>query len=298
MAYKILIEVATLHPFKNADLPFKSSSVPSKIGHGVFKGRNLSNPHLVECSHLSWGESREEHWKVKRIKLYFAWLWNRRGSQRAGEAAGVNHMLNPLGIFAILTAVLSIVAFIAAVLALRKRKFLGGTIGLLLGLLFLSLGALFATIAVGIKGYRALIREEIAAVVKIQSKNSQEFNAHFRLADGEEVNFLIAGDEIYVDAHILKWKPILNFLGLHTAYELDRVAGRYTRLEDEQSKPRTVFHLSQERRIDLFRLRQKYALLKPLLDAEYGSGTFIAADKAGEFEIRVSTSGLLIRPSK
>jgi hypothetical protein len=35
-----------------------------------------------------------------------------------------------------------------------------------------------------------------------------------------------------------------------------------------------------------------------LLDAEYGSGTFIAADKEGEFEIRVSTSGLLIRPYK
>jgi len=153
-------------------------------------------------------------------------------------------------------------------------------------------------IAVGLQGYRALVREEIAAVVKIQPKNSQEFNAHFSLVDGEEVDFLIAGDEIYVDAHILKWKPIVNFLGLHTAYELDRVAGRYTRLEKEQSKPRTVFHLSQEKRINLFRLRQKYARLKPLLDAEYGSGTFIAADKEGEFEIRVSTSGLLIRPYK
>ena len=207
-------------------------------------------------------------------------------------------MLNPITIFASLAVALSLVAFIATILALRKRKFLGGTIGLLIGLLFLLLGALFATITVGLKGYRAMVREEIAAVVKIQPKGFQEFNAHFRLADGEEINFLIAGDEIYVDAHILKWKPIVNFLGLHTAYELDRVAGRYTRLEDEQFKPRTVFHLSQEKPVNLFRLRQKYALLKPLLDAEYGSGTFVAADKEREFAIRVSTSGLLIRPSK
>lgn len=207
-------------------------------------------------------------------------------------------MVNPIPIFAILTVALSLGAFIAAALTLRKGKFLGGTIGLLLGLLFLSLGALFATIAVGLQGYRALVREEIAAVVEIQPRGSQEFSAHFRLADGEEINFLIAGDEIYVDAHILKWKPIVNFLGLHTAYELDRVAGRYTRLEDERSKPRTVFHLSQGKSVDLFRLRQKYAVLKPLLDAEYGSGTFVAADKASELEIRVSISGLLIRPSK
>ena len=101
-----------------------------------------------------------------------------------------------------------------------------------------------------------------------------------------------------MDAHILKWKPLVNFLGLHTSYELDRVAGRYTRLQDEKSKPRTVFPLSQDKAINLFRLRQKYALLKPLLDAEYGSGTFVPADKPAELEVRVSTSGLLIRRAK
>lgn len=207
-------------------------------------------------------------------------------------------MLNPLTVFGIVSAASSLLFFIVAILALRKRKFLGGAIGILLGLLFLSLGALFGAITVGIQGYRALVREEVAAVVKIQPVGPQEFNAHFRLADGEEVSFLIAGNEIYVDAHILKWKPIVNFLGLHTAYELDRVAGRYTRLEDEKSKPRTVFPLSQDKAVNMFHLRQKYALLKPLLDAQYGSGTFVAADKAAELEIRVSTSGLLIRPSK
>ena len=207
-------------------------------------------------------------------------------------------MPSPLMILAILFAALSLLAFIAAVLALRRRKFLGGTIGLLVGLLFLSLGGLFGTITVAIEGYRALVREEVAATVEIQPAGPQEFNAHFRLADGEELSLLLAGDEIYVDAHILKWKPIANIFGLHTAYELDRVAGRYTQPEDERSKPHTVFSLSQDKPIDLFRLRQKYFLLSPLLDAQYGSGTFVAADKPGEIEVRVSTSGLLIRPSR
>jgi hypothetical protein len=207
-------------------------------------------------------------------------------------------MLNPLTVFGIVSAASSLLFIIIAILAFRKRKFLGGTIGILLGLLFLSLGALFAAITIGTQGYRALDREEVAARVKIQPVGPQEFNAHFRLADGEEVSFLIAGDEIYVDAHILKWKPLVNFLGLHTAYELDRVAGRYTWLQDEKSKPRTVFPLSQDKAINLFHLRQKYALLKPLLDAEYGSGTFVPADKPAELEVRVSTSGLLIRRAK
>ena len=207
-------------------------------------------------------------------------------------------MPSPLMILAILFAALSLLAFIAAVLALRRRKYLGGTVGLFLGLLFLSLGGLFGTITVAIQGYRALVREEVAATVEIQPAGPQEFNAHFRLADGEELSLLLAGDEIYVDAHILKWKPIANFFGLHTAYELDRVAGRYTRLEDERSKPHTAFSLSQDKPVDLFRLRQKYFLLSPLLDAQYGSGTFIAVDRAKEIEVRVSASGLLIRPSR
>jgi len=223
-------------------------------------------------------------------------IWEK--SEKGEIPEGVESMWNPMTVLAILSTTVSLVAFIAAVLAFRKRKFLGGTMGLLLGLLFLSLGALFGTITVATQGYRALVREEVAAVVRIQPVAPQEFNAHFRLADEEEISFLIAGDEIYVDAHILKWKPLVNFLGLHTAYELDRVAGRYTRLEDEQSKPRTIFHLSQDKPVNLFHLRQKYALLKPLLDAEYGSGTFVAADNASELEIRVSTSGLLIRKVK
>jgi len=39
-------------------------------------------------------------------------------------------------------------------------------------------------------------------------------------------------------------------LGLKTAYELDRVAGRYTLLEDEQNKPRTVYSLARKKHVD------------------------------------------------
>ena len=98
-----------------------------------------------------------------------------------------------------------------------------------------------------------------------------------------------------MDAHILKWKPIVNILGLHTAYELDRVAGRYMDLKEERESTRTVFLLSRDKPVNMFTLRQRYSLLRPLLDAEYGSASFINSDKPAHFEIRVSTTGLLIR---
>jgi hypothetical protein len=50
--------------------------------------------------------------------------------------------------------------------------------------------------------------------------------------------------------------------------------------------------------VDLFGLRKRYAFLAPLLDAEYGSGTFVPVRRRAEFEVRVSTTGLLIRENK
>ena len=204
-------------------------------------------------------------------------------------------MSSPLTIFAIIFLVFSSVSIVAGILSLRRRRFSGASIGLLTGLLFLSLSALFESVTISMWGYRALTYEEVAARVKIEPLGPEKFTAHFQFPDGRTATFLLAGNEFYVDSHILKWKPIANFVGLHTVYELDRVAGRYTRLEDEQSKPRTVFSLGRSKPFDLFNLRTRYSFLKPLVDAQYGSATFIPAKDVTEWEIRVSTTGLLVR---
>ena len=110
------------------------------------------------------------------------------------------------------------------------------------------------------------------------------------------MRFQLAGDEIYVDAHILKWKPWANLFGLHTAYALDRLAGRYQAIEDERGKPHTVYTLGGTRAVDLFSLRRRFAWLEPVVDAEYGSAAFFPTRDRVSLELRVSTSGLLFRP--
>ena len=126
----------------------------------------------------------------------------------------------------------------------------------------------------------------------------QRFEATFFVPDRPEMKYEISGDAIYVDAHVLKWTPMANLLGLHTAYELDRVAGRYDDIAQEKSAERTVHSLAPERRVDLFNLRRQYAFLSPLFDAEYGSGTFVRVTEPATLEVRVSTTGLLIRKAQ
>ncbi len=205
-------------------------------------------------------------------------------------------MPSPLVLLAGVLVVLAVAFFLAGLAALKRRRLFGTAASLTLGLLLLSLAGLSATVAVAIQGYRAFTREEVVAVVDTRPTGVQTFNAAFRFPDGRERSFSLAGDEFYVDAHILKWKPLANLLGLHTAYELDRVAGRYARIEDELERPRTVFTLRQDKPVDMFDLRRSFPLLfRPLVDAEYGSATFMLANERARFEVRVSTSGLLVR---
>ena len=184
-----------------------------------------------------------------------------------------------------------------AVWAGRRRRLLHTLVSVLTALLCLALAALFASVTIGIHGYRALTAEEIAAVVQTDPLGPQHFRATVTLPDGRVGQFDILGDALYVDARILKWKPIVNILGLQTAYELDRVGGRYNAIPDERHRPHTVFPLGQDHMVNVFGFVHRHPrFLAPLVDASYGSGTFVSVARPARYEVRVSTTGLLIRP--
>lgn len=203
--------------------------------------------------------------------------------------------LSPLIVVTVAFGLLGLVTLLAGIASFRERRPGTGLLATLAGLLFLSVAALAMTVNLGTQGYRALTRETLAATVTTERTGARAFRATVRFPDHEIAVFAMAGDELYVDAHILKWHPMMNVLGLHTAYELDRIGGRYTSLEDEQGRPRTVYALSQRKPVDVFDLARRYGLLRPVVDAEYGSGTFAPTGPRSAFEVRVSTSGLLLR---
>lgn len=204
-------------------------------------------------------------------------------------------MTSPMSIAALVLAVLGLLFFAGSFVAFGRGRPGGFLVRLLMGLLLLSVGATIGGVGVGMQGYQALTHEEVAARISVKPSGPQRFDAKFQFADGREASFVLAGDELYVDAHILKWKPVAHFAGLHTAYELDRVAGRYRSVEQEKSDLRTLFPLRDPPLVDLFDLRRRYTFLAPLFDAEYGSATFVTVNRPAQLELRVSTTGLLIR---
>jgi len=187
-----------------------------------------------------------------------------------------------------------VLAGLTALFALRPLRFVTR---MLLGLLLIALGLLEGTITIGIQGYRALTQEELAARISIRPYAPQRFTTRLEFPDGHVASYSLSGDEIYVDARILKWQPIVNMLGLTTAYELDRIGGRYRDVEQEKTAPRTLYSLGKEKPVDLFALRKRFPFLEHFVDATYGSAAFVPAAEAADLDLRVSTTGLLIRPA-
>ena len=192
-------------------------------------------------------------------------------------------------------AVVAVFLLIAAMVALVRRRFFRSGTSLIVGLVLLVVALLVGSISIGTQGYRSFTREDVAATITTRPLGDGRFEAVFLLPGQDPQRYELAGDELYIDAHILKWKPIANLFGLHTGYELDRVAGRYRSLDDEQKKPRTIHSLAGKKPVDMFTLRSQYPFLGFLVDAQYGSATFVPTSEAQTFELRVSTTGLLIR---
>ena len=201
-------------------------------------------------------------------------------------------LLSGLALFAAFAAIVLLVAFLHAV---RNRRASSAVAALLGAACATLVGVLAAGILAGTRGYRALTREATAAWIRTVPGPGRTFVAHVRLPGDTVRVFALNGDELYVDAHILKWKAVANLLGLHTGYELDRISGRFRDLATERSAERTVHSLAAPKPLDVFHLRRASNLLAPLVDAEYGSASFVTARDTALWELRVSTTGLLFR---
>lgn len=202
---------------------------------------------------------------------------------------------SPYFVASIVLVMLGVILTFAGMVSLIRAQIGPFTTRTLLGLVMLLFGVLAGMIALGMQGYHTLTREEIAAHISVSPIAPQRFVASFKFPDGHKSNYVISGDEIYIDAHILKWQSLANFFGLHTAYELDRVGGRYREIEQERTAERTLHTLGKDKPINLFELRQRHKFLAILFDAKYGSASFVPVTQAAELELRVSTTGLLIR---
>jgi hypothetical protein len=197
----------------------------------------------------------------------------------------------------ILVFALAGILFLAAALRrLRRRRIVGGVLHGATALALIALSLCAVLIVMNLRTYQRLTAEQTAGELQFSRVGDRQFNAVLTYPNSQRVNFALSGDEWQVDARVLKWHAFANMLGFDTAYRLDRIGGRYSRIEDERTQTRTVYSLNPPERIDLWAWAHRYHAWVPWMDALYGSATYLPMADGALYEINVSQSGLIARP--
>lgn len=184
---------------------------------------------------------------------------------------------------------------------MRRRKFrwlhgIGGIILLLLGVSILWLTLLIQTyISLGSDVRVAQVyATSIANMPHMMSVELKLYNQ--RGQQTSDSTYLVRGDEWMLEGDIIKFPTWLNVLGLHSGYKLTRLEGRYDNPTMEANDKHTVIVLNGGDD-NFFTTVQEEAWLSPVIEAGYGSSTFIRAD-GKTYNVLVSQTGLYAEPAR
>lgn len=164
-------------------------------------------------------------------------------------------------------------------------------------MLLLLLAGAIALVAWDLLGYRQALQEQTVATLSFSEIEPQYYEVKLVDVKGNEQQFKLRGDQWQLDARMIKLRGYLATFGVRPGYRLERLSGRYYRLDQELTAPRTVYQLSERLYgIDAWNWINRHPAWLPVVDAVYGSATYLPlADKA-VYEVSLTHSGLLARP--
>jgi len=177
------------------------------------------------------------------------------------------------------------------------RRIASGTLAGTGGLCLISLATTFMLLALNIHTYQRLTYEKPIVSLAFKQLGPQQYRVTLEQMDSNQHNdFILNGNEWQLDARILRWEPVMQILGFNTIYRLERLNGRYSKIDQELSQPRTVYSLTEEQGLDLWSLAREYQDWMKWLDAYYGNATYLPMRDGARFVVSINQYGLIARP--
>ena len=202
--------------------------------------------------------------------------------------------------YPVLAGIVTLLAVAAGFIAIRmllRGSWLLAWLRGMTGLLLLVIAGVMVLIAIDLNSYRQLQQEQTIATLSFSRDDEQFYTVTLVNGEGAEQQFELMGDLWQLDARLLQWHPNLLRLGFRTGYKLDRISGRYLSLQDEQLRPRTVYELaSSESALDTWQWLHDYGKRLQLIDAQYGSATYLPMADGALFSVSLGSGGLVARP--
>lgn len=201
-------------------------------------------------------------------------------------------------IFASISIVLAAIVLYIAVRVLAKFSWILGFLRGAFGLLLLAGAVLLVLAGVDLLSYKQLMVEKPILTISFVEKEPQHFESTVVfIEEGTEGVYELHGDQWQVDARVIRWLGMFRLFGAEPGYRLDRLSGRYYSLEDERRKTRTVHQLFEsEYGLDMWQWVHENGRFLPIIDAVYGSATYLPMEDGAIFQVSLSANGLIAKP--
>jgi len=197
----------------------------------------------------------------------------------------------------IILGLLGITLFILGIRRIWRWKMLSGGIQGISGALLISLALLIASLAANLHSYQRLSHEKPVATLRFEQLGPQHYRAILARPDLAGEIYQLYGDEWQLDARALKWHGFATLLGLDSGYSLERISGRYQDPAQESASPRSVHLLYEGRGLDVWAIARRHPDWIPWVDAVYGSATYMPMAHGARYQISMTQSGLIARPT-
>ena len=211
--------------------------------------------------------------------------------------------MNPFGYLVIALGILVVILISLTLSRIKDRKIITASLHGILTMIALLILVVSVLAFSNLNTYNRLVFEKDIAEISIQQVAEQKFLLEFINTDQSVIvngqdNFQLSGDEWRLDVRILKWKGWANIIGLDSYYQLERLSGRYSNIEQANSLVPSAYQLSgQQKGINIWKLKQLMKSKLPFLDAYFGQSVFVPMKHGARYRLSISQSGIVVRPA-
>jgi len=210
--------------------------------------------------------------------------------------------MNPLGYICIALGILFVVFVVLTLNRIKRGKIIGSTLYGLQGTVIFLLLVIILLIFSNLNTYQRLTYENDIAEVLIRKLGRQKYQLVLIYSQGSEQvkepeYYSLYGDEWQLDTRVIKWKGWANIIGLDSYYQLDRLSGRYTNIQQANTSLASAYQLTGEQKgMSIWKLKSLMKSKLPFLDAYYGQSIFVPMRDGAKFSVSISQAGLVVRP--
>ena len=210
--------------------------------------------------------------------------------------------MNPLAYICIILALIFVVFVMLTLNRIKRRRIIGSAFYGLQGVVIFLLLTTALLVFSNLNSYQRLTYEDEIAEILVRKLTRQKFqlvliHARFDGSESEPDYYSLYGDEWQLDTRIIKWNGWANVIGLDSYYQLDRLSGRYSTVEQANASPLTAHQLGGEQKgMSIWKLKNLMKSNLPFLDAYYGQSVFVPMQDGAKYSVNISQSGLIVRP--